>query len=271
MENADSSNRCRIWMEQAFFDLAAANLSLNNGYHEWAAYQAEQAAEKALKAVVVHAGWRPPRMHKLGMLFGICNQASAEFRQTKFNFKHLESFTFISRYPFLIPGKNKAPHDLIGHMEAKTAVDEATDVVTKIKDIMQISPCSKNVDFVAINTKIERVYSPLEVSERIEEVKSVLMREFNPEKIILFGRFAREFHQPVSGTMDILVIANTELPFVERIVKAREATRGGSIIIEPLIYTPEEFKLMTEDEAEGFIESALEEGITLFENKTTTK
>ena len=144
MINKDKNSRATVWMEQAFYDLDASKMSLDNGFHEWAAYQAEQATEKALKAVVVHAGWRPPKMHKLGMLFGICNSANVKFRETKFNFKHLESFTFISRYPFLLPGKNKAPHDLIAHKDAENALNEARDVVDKIQGILSGTPYLKS-------------------------------------------------------------------------------------------------------------------------------
>jgi len=260
MTQEETTKRCSVWMQQACFDLDAAKLSLDNGFHEWAAYQSEQAAEKALKAVVVHAGWRPPKMHKLGMLFGICNQANERFRETKFKFKHLESFTFISRYPFLLPGRNKAPHDLIAHHEAQSALTEARDLVEAIKSILEGTPCTRAT---AIATEV--AYGPEEIQSRIEEIKEVLVREFQPERIILFGRFAREGDRPVAGTMDILVIAKTDIPFVERITKAREATRGGKIIIEPLIYTPEEFALMTQEEGEGFLESALEEGKIIYE------
>ena len=94
-----------------------------------------------------------------------------------------------------------------------------------------------------------------------------MVKEFSPEKIILFGRFAREADKPISGTMDILVIDKTDTPFIERITQARLATRGNKIIIEPLIYTPEEFDLMTKEEGEGFLESALEEGKIIYEKK----
>jgi len=262
MVEKDTNSRSNVWMEQAIYDLQAAKLSIDNNFFEWAAYQAEQAAEKALKAVVVHAGLRPPRMHKLGMLFGICNQANEKFRNTKFNFKHLESFTFISRYPFLLPGRNKAPHDLINLNDAQKAFDEAQDLVDKIKTLIV-----GGAMIVAGPITSEPVYSSEEVAARLEEIKTILVPAFNPEKIILFGRFARETG-PITGTMDVLMIANSNLDFVDRIVKARELTRGAKIIIEPLIYTPEEFNLMTKEEGEGFFESALEEGKVIYQKPT---
>ena len=40
------------WLKQAEQDLAAASDSAANGHHEWAAFQAQQCAEKAVKALV---------------------------------------------------------------------------------------------------------------------------------------------------------------------------------------------------------------------------
>jgi HEPN domain-containing protein len=265
MDKKVTSERSKVWMDQAYYDLEIANISMVNGFHEWAAYQAEQAAEKALKAVIVDVGWRPPKMHKLGMLFGMCNQANEKFRATIFNFKHLESFTFISRYPFLIPGKDKTPHELISHMDASNALEEATDVVDKIKGILSL-PGKKHIPENKDATK-EVIYTKSQIDARIREVKDILIRECHALKIILFGRFAREYVGGVSGTMDLLIVADTQRPFIERIVKARELTRGSSIIIEPLVYTEKEFKQMIDVEGEGFIESALLEGIVIYDRK----
>ncbi|MFN3761687.1 MAG: HEPN domain-containing protein [Anaerolineae bacterium] len=46
------SRRYRDWLAQAERDLAAAEHSIQAGYHEWAAFQAQQGAEKALKALL---------------------------------------------------------------------------------------------------------------------------------------------------------------------------------------------------------------------------
>lgn len=41
----------RRWLKQAFADRGAAEASLASGHFEWACFQAQQAAEKALKAL----------------------------------------------------------------------------------------------------------------------------------------------------------------------------------------------------------------------------
>jgi HEPN domain-containing protein len=48
--------RSRDWIEQARGDLAHARHDLEAGFHDWASFSAQQAAEKALKAVFQRLG-----------------------------------------------------------------------------------------------------------------------------------------------------------------------------------------------------------------------
>jgi HEPN domain-containing protein len=45
-------NRAADWLKQAALDLQAAEDSRAAGHHEWAAFQAQQCGEKAIKALV---------------------------------------------------------------------------------------------------------------------------------------------------------------------------------------------------------------------------
>jgi HEPN domain-containing protein len=45
-------NRARDWLKQAERDLAAASVAAGAGFHEWAAFCAQQSAEKAVKGVL---------------------------------------------------------------------------------------------------------------------------------------------------------------------------------------------------------------------------
>lgn len=260
----EKKDRFKVWYKQGKFDLGAAKVSLDADYPEWAAFQAVQAVEKGLKSVIVYAGINPPKIHKLQTLIGMANRVCPEFRDTRFEFRYLESFTFISRYPFLLPGKEETPHEIIKKEDSQKALEQAVDIMEKIGNIL-----SHEVTEVGSVLEMDE-YSEKEIDERLEEIKTKLVEEFSPEKIILFGRFARQKQVPRLSTMDILVIADTELRFIERINKAREVTKGDDPIIEPIVYTPSEFKIMTEDVGEGFLESALEEGRVVYERKRDT-
>jgi HEPN domain-containing protein len=52
-------NRWRDWWEQSARDLAHARHAVEDGDHEWAAFASQQAAEKALKALILAAGGEP--------------------------------------------------------------------------------------------------------------------------------------------------------------------------------------------------------------------
>ncbi len=48
------ASRAQDWLDQAWRDLEHARADLTGGYHEWACFSAQQAAEKALKALYQH-------------------------------------------------------------------------------------------------------------------------------------------------------------------------------------------------------------------------
>ena len=49
-------NRARDWLRQGFRDLEQARESAKAGFHEWACFASQQAAEKGIKAVYLHLG-----------------------------------------------------------------------------------------------------------------------------------------------------------------------------------------------------------------------
>jgi predicted nucleotidyltransferase len=177
----------------------------------------------------------------------------------------LEAYTFISRYPFVYPSqKNAIPHEFIHIEDAQTCLDIAQNAYDKISGFLL-----DNADYPTeiINTR-DYYFTAEEVKNRIDEIVVVLseIKQISVEKIILFGTFAREKDRPKMSTMDILVIGKTDLSFIDRIEYVREATKGGEPILEPLVYTPEEFNYMLNDEVEGFLETAIAEGKVIYEN-----
>lgn len=65
--------RVEAWIRQANNDLEAAGLTAGQGFHAQACYQAGQAAEKALKALLLAAGITPPYSHSLENWWSCCN------------------------------------------------------------------------------------------------------------------------------------------------------------------------------------------------------
>lgn len=253
-------DRFLTWIHQSEFDLAASKLSHESNFFEWSCYQCVQAVEKALKSVLVHSGIRPPKIHKLGVLLSMCNEANPEFMQIKLNFRYVESFTFISRYPFIIPGGvDKTPHELISKEDSKALITISEKIVEEIKNfLLHSSRVGSKVDM----NFMQVIFTVKEVEERLQSVIQTLqnMPEILVEKIILFGSFAKNKSRPKSATMDLLIVGETNLSFFDRITRVRELTKGGFPIIEPLVYTNTEFHQMLEEEGEGFLETAVDEG-----------
>jgi HEPN domain-containing protein/predicted nucleotidyltransferase len=265
-DSAQSSSRARnnrylVWLEQADFDLRAAQLSADNGFYEWSSFQAGQSLEKALKAVIVHAGMRAPKIHKLGILMGVCNHANNAFTNIHIEFRKIESYTFVARYPFLLPGELKSPHEFITVENAAQSIKLASDsyhAIVQFLRTQKAKPFSGEMPIEYFTTE--------EVDARITQFVEKIKEMLPIQKVVLFGSFSRNKQQAKSKTMDMLIVTQTELPFFERINQVREYTRGSFPIIEPLVYTPEELEQLLHDEAEGFLENAIEEGVVVFPN-----
>ncbi len=262
-QNYKSADRYKVWLSQAHFDLDAAEESYNSANYEWSCYQSVQSVEKALKAVVIHAGWRPPQTHKLGVLLSMCNRANTLFVNVKFNYRKIESYTFISRYPFVYPGQNKAPHDMINKQDADTCISIARDIYFKVDEFLTTGAMVQGQEIDMENY----YYSAEDVDKRISHVVEELKNsdKIDVRKVILYGSFAREKTRPKTSTMDLLIIAVTELNFIERMEHVRNLTKDEEPLVEPLIYTPEEFDFMLKEEGEGFLESAIDEGRVVYE------
>lgn len=248
------SDRYRIWFEQAQYDLKASGISQSNEYFEWSCYQSEQAVEKALKSMILKAGYFAPKTHKLAVLIGLCNNISAEFREFKFKYRDLEIFTFIARYPFLKAGENESPHCFIEYNDAESCHEQAKVILQKIEIIHRGDTWQSYTDYEGFNN--------IDLTKRLEEIKNVLVQDMNPYKIILFGSYARG-NKRIS-TMDLLIIADTQLSFKDRIAHVREVTKGSLPVVSPLVYTPEEFDVLLNQQGESFLENAINEGKVIY-------
>lgn len=76
-------------------------------------------------------------------------------------------------------------------------------------------------------------------TQNIEEIKNRIVKNFNPEKIILFGSYANG-NATEDSDLDLLIIQQTDLPKKERRLPVRNILRDMKIPMDILIYTPEE-------------------------------
>ncbi len=103
-------------------------------------------------------------------------------------------------------------------------------------------------------------FSP-EVLERINFLISIFTKEFEVERILLFGSFARG-SEGENSSIDILVIARTQAPFYERLKQAIRVSYGDPPV-DPIVYTPSEVNQLLR-EGDSFIDNILNEGVLLY-------
>lgn len=88
------------------------------------------------------------------------------------------------------------------------------------------------------------------------------LRRYAPEKVILFGSFARGDYNAGSD-LDLLIIKDTKQPFIERSADVWRVCHS-TLSIEPLVYTPGELERMIR-QGNPFILRALAEGVVIYE------
>ncbi|MGD8245466.1 MAG: HEPN domain-containing protein [Anaerolineae bacterium] len=118
-------NRYRDWLEQAERDLSRAGIDLKYEYWEWACFTAQQAAEKAVKALLMSHGYSVWGHAITPMLRGLetmeTPEGIIELAQL------LDAHYIPTRYPNgFAEGK---PADYYNEQKAKEAVDAASDII----------------------------------------------------------------------------------------------------------------------------------------------
>lgn len=122
----DVTARARDWFLQAERDLAHAELSRQAAHHEWACFAAQQAAEKALKALHLWHG-QEAWGHVVRVLLEDLpaqHQPEAELLDRA---RVLDSFYIPTRYANGHPAG--APRDHYGDLQSREAIDHAREIL----------------------------------------------------------------------------------------------------------------------------------------------
>jgi predicted nucleotidyltransferase len=95
-----------------------------------------------------------------------------------------------------------------------------------------------------------------------------VVSKYKPETIILFGSYATKTERKNSD-IDLLIIKETNKRFVDRVIELVQLIRerfGFKYPVEPLVYTPDEWKCAEEINS-AFIRLVLSKGIVLYEKE----
>jgi len=126
--------RSEDWLRQAQRDLRHAVLALNNQDYEWACFAADQAAKKAVKALLQSRGiaaWGSSVTHLL-------NRLPKAFKPSEIlldKAKELDRHYIPARYPDAYP--EGAPMDYYTQRDAEGAVNGAREVIEFVNTSLQ--------------------------------------------------------------------------------------------------------------------------------------
>jgi HEPN domain-containing protein len=120
------TGRLHAWLRQAHSDLAMAVYASAGGFLAQACYHCTQAAEKALKALLLALDQEPPRTHSIERLLLQVEELGIETTPLRqLPLKSLQRMTTASRYP----DGDEAPVDLFDERDAALALEVAQALV----------------------------------------------------------------------------------------------------------------------------------------------
>jgi len=121
-------NRASDWFRQAERDLEQATASQRDNRHEWACFAAQQAAEKAVKALHLHfnqESWG----HVIARLLGdLPTAAPAQLLEKA---KVLDNYYMATRYANGHP--SGAPFEHYGPLQSEQAIGYASDITEFVR------------------------------------------------------------------------------------------------------------------------------------------
>ncbi len=124
------------WLKQAKADLEAAKDSLNSAHYEWACFQAQQCAEKALKAFLYDKGYVSLVTHSILELIKEASKFEKEFKELESLATYLDLVYIPSRYPNGLPG-NFAPVEFYRREDAERCVSYAESILKKVEKFLK--------------------------------------------------------------------------------------------------------------------------------------
>lgn len=131
------ADRSADWLKQAEADLRHAQHARDVGDYEWAAFAAHAAAEKAIKAVLLHRGVESWGRVLSGLLLQIPSADDAESADDTLldRARELDKHFILARYPDGY--ESGAPTDFYTRGEAERAIEHAAAILDFCRDKVQ--------------------------------------------------------------------------------------------------------------------------------------
>ena len=127
------SNRAKDWLAQARRDLEQAEDSRQADRHEWACFAAQQAAEKAVKALHLASG-QEAWGHVVARLLQELPEPLEAGEELVDKGRVLDNFYIPARYPNSHP--EGAPFHHYGRLQSSEAINYAREIIDFVTDQM---------------------------------------------------------------------------------------------------------------------------------------
>jgi HEPN domain-containing protein len=127
------SNRAEDWLRQARRDLEQARESRDSGRHEWACFAAQQAAEKAAKALHLASG-QDAWGHMIAKLLRELPESVQASPELIDKGRTLDAFYTGPRYPDTYP--EGAPFEHFGPLQSEQALRYASEIIAFVDSQM---------------------------------------------------------------------------------------------------------------------------------------
>jgi len=123
------------WLRQGERDLISAQNSCRSGDFEWACFQAQQSAEKVLKALLYARGFRKILTHSVYELIREVGAFEPSLLELKAGAKVLDSAYITTRYPDSIAG-NLTPSEYYDKEDAEECIEYADSICTAARQAL---------------------------------------------------------------------------------------------------------------------------------------
>lgn len=123
------------WFKQGEKDLESAKDSLKTSHYEWACYQAQQAAEKCLKAILYAKGVRAILTHSIKDLLRKVSKYQKDFLELLEYGTFLDAFYLTTRYPNALVGES-IPAEYYSREDAQKCINYAELILQKVRDYL---------------------------------------------------------------------------------------------------------------------------------------
>jgi HEPN domain-containing protein len=133
MSNTDEAVR---WFRQAEHDIATARATTVAGSYDWACFQAQQGAEKALKALLYGKGYRKILTHSVYELLIEVGRAGYDLGYLHAGGKRLDQVYISARYPNGITG-TLIPGEYYGKEDAEECLRSAGSILDAVRDYIR--------------------------------------------------------------------------------------------------------------------------------------